>query len=225
MSAERAREAMSEDDKKSEPIFKVDTVPPPPGESDAYNAPTRIGPMAAAVIGEMIVAAERAAAERAAQDRGGPSARPPVVDNETSGVVAKDSVRERPPPPVPAAGLPPPAPVPRLYEENDEDAETRLSRSARPPVVAPQTETARFPFPPSPVPNHGGLPGVDPAIPPPGPLPMQGHGMMPFAPIDSQSMPVASGRSNGLRILLVLLAGSTALAVLAAIVYFLFRTH
>lgn len=28
-----------------EQIYKVDTVPPPPGEGDAYNAPTRVGAM------------------------------------------------------------------------------------------------------------------------------------------------------------------------------------
>lgn len=35
---------MSED-REDEPIFKIDTVPPPAGESDAYSAPTRVGPM------------------------------------------------------------------------------------------------------------------------------------------------------------------------------------
>jgi hypothetical protein len=53
---------MSDDDKDEE-IFKVETVPPPAGESDAYNAPTKVGPMAAAVVEEMLHASVRKAAE------------------------------------------------------------------------------------------------------------------------------------------------------------------
>ena len=45
---------MSDDDEK---LFKVDTVPPPAGEDDAYGAPTKVGPMAMA-IQEMVLAAE-----------------------------------------------------------------------------------------------------------------------------------------------------------------------
>jgi hypothetical protein len=51
------------DDEKDEGIYKVDTVPPPAGEGDAYNAPTRVGPMGAAVVEEMMHAAERKATE------------------------------------------------------------------------------------------------------------------------------------------------------------------
>jgi hypothetical protein len=53
---------MSDDD-KDEAIFKVETVPPPAGESDAYNAPTKVGPMAAAVVEEMMHAAVRKSTE------------------------------------------------------------------------------------------------------------------------------------------------------------------
>ena len=31
-------------DDTDESIFRVDTVPPPAGDDDAYNAPTRVGP-------------------------------------------------------------------------------------------------------------------------------------------------------------------------------------
>jgi len=51
------------DDEKDEAIFRLDTVPPPAGEDDAYSAPTRVGPMAAAVVEEMMVASVRKAAE------------------------------------------------------------------------------------------------------------------------------------------------------------------
>ena len=47
-------------------IFKVDTVPPPAGEDDPYNSPTRVGPMESSVVDEMIHASERKASELAA---------------------------------------------------------------------------------------------------------------------------------------------------------------
>jgi len=47
------------DDEKEEAIYRVETVPPPAGETDAYNAPTKVGPMAAAVVEEMMHAAVR----------------------------------------------------------------------------------------------------------------------------------------------------------------------
>ena len=42
-------------------IFKVQTVPPPPGETDAYSAPTKVGAMAAAIVEETILHAQRRA--------------------------------------------------------------------------------------------------------------------------------------------------------------------
>lgn len=38
--------------KEQDAIYRVDTVPPPAGE-DAYNAPTRVGPMARAAVEKM----------------------------------------------------------------------------------------------------------------------------------------------------------------------------
>jgi hypothetical protein len=43
-------------------IYRVDTIPPPEGEDDAYSAPTRVGPMAAAAVEKMMADAERHAA-------------------------------------------------------------------------------------------------------------------------------------------------------------------
>ena len=44
---------------KSDPgIYKVDTVPPPAGEESAYDAVTRVGPMAKAAIQELFAEAE-----------------------------------------------------------------------------------------------------------------------------------------------------------------------
>ncbi len=42
---------MSDDGKDDS---KLDTVPPPPGEDDAYNAPTRVGPLDPAVLEAMM---------------------------------------------------------------------------------------------------------------------------------------------------------------------------
>jgi hypothetical protein len=156
-------------------IYRVDTVPPPAGESDAYSAPTRVGPMAASVVQEMLVAAERKAAElsgRAAT--AAKSASPAVKDGAASDVVVPKSGPPKAPPraptppvvaaprPAPPVNAPKPAPVeevvlssdelvnelneaagvlPRLYEDTDDDdhAETLLSKNAKPPAVAPST--------------------------------------------------------------------------------------
>ncbi len=53
---------MANDDDDKDGIFRVQTVPPPPGTTDAYNAPTKVGPMAAAIVGEMVEYARRRAA-------------------------------------------------------------------------------------------------------------------------------------------------------------------
>jgi len=53
---------MGDDHKKedgADELYRVQTVPPPAGETDAYSAPTKVGPMASAVIGEIIEHAKR----------------------------------------------------------------------------------------------------------------------------------------------------------------------
>jgi hypothetical protein len=61
--------AMSDDQKKAEEdgIYRLDTVPPPMGESDAYSAPTKVGPMAAAAVEELMKAAEQRASDLSAR--------------------------------------------------------------------------------------------------------------------------------------------------------------
>ena len=55
---------MSDDEKEDGPaIYRVETIPPPDGEDDAYSAPTKVGPMADAAVRELMQAAERRAAE------------------------------------------------------------------------------------------------------------------------------------------------------------------
>ena len=64
-------------------IYRVDTVPPPPGEGDAYNAPTRIGPMAGAIVEELLAQSKRDEEQQAAKARSEHStAPPPKLDEE-----------------------------------------------------------------------------------------------------------------------------------------------
>jgi hypothetical protein len=52
--AKRIDGYLEEDDE----IFRVDTIPPPDGDDDAYGAATRVGPLAKAKIEEMLRAAD-----------------------------------------------------------------------------------------------------------------------------------------------------------------------
>ena len=93
-------------------IFKVDTVPPPPGESDAYNAPTRIGSINADEWQALMNAHESVGGESPASPR--PRGEPEPVSNRprAQGNEARSFLSEIPPPPLPAT-------VPRLYCEDD----------------------------------------------------------------------------------------------------------
>lgn len=91
------------DDHNEDAVYRVDTVPPPDGDDDAYSAPTRVGPMAATVVNELIVAARTAEVAAASQ------AKPkPKKDDGTVGVLDEDDIEAElafpPPPKVPAAG-------------------------------------------------------------------------------------------------------------------------
>ena len=50
---------MPDDDEDG--IFKVETVPPPEGESDVYNAPTKVGVLAGSIVEEIVQQARRQA--------------------------------------------------------------------------------------------------------------------------------------------------------------------
>lgn len=225
---------MSDDDKKDEAIYKVDTVPPPAGEDDAYSAPTRVGPMAAAVVEEMMVASVRKAAEltAVAEEKAAASKRKAAaeaVERKTTPVASAvaptdqlsesdlipdaapssrgpSSPRKPPtlskPPPVPQKPTPPAAiatplaspvpqgPPPRMYDDADDEdnAATLLSRSAKAPVVAPlpRIPTPPIGFPPAAV---SAQPPSRPApSPPSGPAPPV---VSPFAPPSVQPGPLA----------------------------------
>lgn len=54
MTARKSSETMPDD---SDAIYKVDTVPPPPGEDDAYSATTKVGPTAHGFIAQLMARA------------------------------------------------------------------------------------------------------------------------------------------------------------------------
>ncbi len=90
-------------------IFKVDTVPPPDGESDAYSAPTRVGPINADEWAALMEAQEA----RNASGSGSQRARnEPMTVSERSARVARDVAAPRP------IDIPPPAPLPEITVPN-----------------------------------------------------------------------------------------------------------
>ena len=57
-------------------IFRVDTVPPPPGEDDAYSAATKVGALANAVMREKMIATRREIVESRSSSNRTPAAEP-----------------------------------------------------------------------------------------------------------------------------------------------------
>jgi hypothetical protein len=114
---------MPENDEKNEDgLYRADTVPPPDGGGDAYNAPTKVGPMAATVIKEMIAAAQEAA-ERVEREGG-------EADAGSSGIVSRDDV-------VRTTRQGSKAPEDFYDATGDEDELTALSPFATPPTIPP----------------------------------------------------------------------------------------
>lgn len=97
------------DDHSDDAVYKVDTVPPPDGDDDAYSAPTRVGPMAATVVNELIVAANRReSAEVAAASQVKPKRS--VRDEHGNEVLDEDDIEAElafPPPPKVPTNRPP----------------------------------------------------------------------------------------------------------------------
>ncbi len=90
-------------------IHKVDTVPPPAGESDAYNAPTRVGVISSDAWAELIEAAQRRDAEDAAKAKSAGQVATP----------APSATR----PPAQVSEVPPTLEeLPRVSSDDDDDA-------------------------------------------------------------------------------------------------------
>lgn len=109
---------MPRDDDQSK-VPQIGTVPPPPGESDAYNAPTRVGPMAAQIAELINAATEEAERKLASASRPETSTVPPpqgygdAVDFDDAtrigdGALALSEAVEAsfPPPPLPTPAPP-----------------------------------------------------------------------------------------------------------------------
>lgn len=227
--------AMPDDD---DSIHKVDTVPPPAGEEDAYSAPTRIGSMASAVVEEIFHAAKAGAeaddleatgSHRTIVDVGVPASvpppprlpsfvAPPLLPSRPPTLLPRATLSSRPPasrpptsrPPTswapamlgperPRSTLPPPASgprhVPRVYDDDDVDDEdgdavTLLSKSAKPPAPAavdpPASPASASTAPPAPrTPSAPPAPSTPPAAPsawPAGPRPPAASAPAPIEP-------------------------------------------
>lgn len=106
-------------------IYKVDTVPPPPGESDAYNAPTRVGPINAEEW-EALMAAHEGRSQSSPASPASQRARGEPVP------VSERTARAEPEPAPRVDVIPPPAPlpsfvIPRVDEDDDEENDVELS--------------------------------------------------------------------------------------------------
>jgi hypothetical protein len=152
-------ESMSDDSKDDDHgIFRVDTIPPPDGEDDAYSAPTKVGPMADAAVKELMHAAERRAIELSQR-------------NADKAKAAKEAAPTKPPPPVAVA----PAPTFPAVEAPTSQKEAIIS--SRPNAVATTPPsggpvTGRVPAPViGPVGRTVAGPPASAAKPPSGPKP------------------------------------------------------
>ncbi len=116
---------MSRDDDEND-VYRVETVPPPPGEHDAYSAPTKIGAMPVGVLDAMKQAALSGAPLK---PMALPNQAPKPVPLELSEVSESSGVITR-----------------IRHEEDDEpginDNATRVVGAATAPVVTPVSEPA-----------------------------------------------------------------------------------
>lgn len=114
---------MAEDSKQKQDagVFSVDTVPPPPGEDDAYNAPTKVGDVHPAVLEAMKKAGVNFPAKPEAPAKAEAPAKPAAAEGD----------------------------MPRLFEEGGEDeVPTKLAALATPEGVvsaAPAASSASSP--------------------------------------------------------------------------------
>lgn len=142
---------MSHDSNKEEDdsIHRVDTIPPPDGEGDAYNAPTKVGPMADSVMKEMLHAAELKAAELA--QRSSDKMDAVKAKQKEEGAAAAAAASEKPP----ATSEKPPVSAPPVSSSKGLVAaasarDGALARPARSPSSSPiKPSPATAPKPPA----------------------------------------------------------------------------
>ena len=121
-------------------IHKVDTVPPPAGESDAYNAPTRVGVISSDAWAELIEAAQRRDAEDAAKAKSAATPAPAATRLPAEASEVPPTLEE----------------LPRLSSDEDDDAawidENLASEQIARAIAASISQPAAAPIePPAPV--------------------------------------------------------------------------
>lgn len=178
---------------RTDELYKVDTVPPPPGEDDAYSAATKVGALAATTISQMLADAE--AGEVSA----------PVSTPPRSGL--------RPSVPQPAA------PMPKIWDEDEDGPASGLeptgvidvSASAPPPVPASARPAAPAP-----------TPIVAPPAPTPPPATVQSWAALPLAPAPAlSSVPVRRAPTRADVVFVVAITIAIVAGVAALLISFL----
>jgi len=153
-------------------IFKVETVPPPEGETDVYNAPTRVGVLAGSIVEEIVQQARRQAGT-ASSDSPPSDGEPAVVDPMKLLAVEQLAARG-------GAALRPAA----VPSDDLGIPQVATSTTISTPAAAPSTPPSS---PLSSPPSSNGAHGLEPtAPPPPAPLDADAAGAsgsaFPFAP-------------------------------------------
>jgi hypothetical protein len=217
------------DEKKDAPdngegqLYRVETVPPPAGEDDAYSAPTKVGPVGDAFVQNLMKEAEQRNAALARKDDAKPaSEKKPAADGAPSS--KRPNVEPSPvsKPPVSAGGTE----LPRIYDEEEEDAATKLSPKAKPPVIPQKPMNLQVPTEaPAPPSSPRAAPVAPPPVDllkqyasnvPPSSSPAPVSGGVPSSPLaspDSQAPELRPrrGRTIALFLLLLVLVAITAL--------------
>jgi len=125
---------MTEDNKKR---IDPDTIPPPDGESDAYNAPTKVGPMSAATIASMMQATAGKAQEL--KERSAERAAQLVARQKQAAASEVQPNIPPPPPPPPIADV-----LPRVNSDDEPEDAPRADRVQMPtPVDASAAKRAQ----------------------------------------------------------------------------------
>ncbi len=120
---------MASDDEDG--IFKVETVPPPEGESDVYNAPTKVGVLAGSLVEEIVQQARRQAELNAETTGEEPAVVDPMKLLAVEQLAAREEIALRP------AGLPSDLEVEEAPPSDSITVE--MPESARPAAAAPPT--------------------------------------------------------------------------------------
>lgn len=123
-------------------VYQIQTVPPPSGETDAYSAPTKVGPMPAA-IAEMISEATRQAHEEedASAQKKALRARPIIPREEPDDPLEAATPTKPPPSMSEGAGAP---------SSRSRPISTPRTPSPEPPPPAPPAPTRSSPNEPTP---------------------------------------------------------------------------